>query len=88
MNILKFVPKSIDAVRLVFDVDKVYRKRNNLVVLVLIYWCIWIKDGLASADRQENLDVIVMIFHESNLYLCIRLHGIFLVLIVPLQVLC
>ena len=67
MNISKFVPKSIDAVGLVFDVDKVYRKRNNLVVLALIYWCIWIKDGLGSADRQENLDVIVMIFYVLDL---------------------
>ena len=66
MNISKFVPKSIDAVRLVFDVDKVYRKRNNLGVLALIYWCIWIKGGLASADRQENLDVIAMIFSRKQ----------------------
>ena len=66
--------KSIDAVRLVFNVDKVYRKRNNLVVLALIYWCIWIKDCLGSANRQENLDVIVMIF----LRIIIILDGIFL----------
>ena len=38
--------KSIDAVRLVFNVDKVYRKRNKLVVLALIYLCIWSKTVL------------------------------------------
>ena len=48
-----------------------------------------IKDGLASADQQENLNVIVMVFffHKSDLYLRIRLDGIFLVLILLLQVL-
>ena len=61
--------KSIDAVRLVFNVDKVYRKRNNLVVLALIYWCIWIKGGLASADRQETWMWLLWFFHESNLHL-------------------
>ena len=48
-----------------------------------------IKDGLASAVQQENLDVIVMVFfHKGNLNLRIRLDGIFLVLILLLQVLC
>ena len=80
--------KSIDAVRLVFNVDKVYRKRNKLVVLALIYWCIWSKTVLPlPISKKTRMWLSCFFFHKSNLNLRIRLDGIFLVLILLLQVL-